>query len=202
MIVKCNACLVRYHLDDDVLGSKGRHVRCSSCKHVWYQNPPVPSPYMLVPVTQTQLAVVSPLEIKKAPVRFFWVGLALLLAGSFGVTGFVLYQKNLLWVPLQGWSALLKSKQGYDDEKIRIQNVLYRYTANSVICKVDFVNTSKELVYIPLLFIHIRKEAKILQNIRYFPQKTPLLPGEEKSLYMELKNVPEHFSDIVVRFSP
>lgn len=113
-----------------------------------------------------------------------------------------MYQKNLLWVPLQGWSALLKSKQGYDDEKIRIQNVLYRYTANSVICKVDFVNTSKELVYIPLLFIHIRKEAKILQNIRYFPQKTPLLPGEEKSLYMELKNVPEHFSDIVVRFSP
>lgn len=71
MIVKCNACLVRYHLDDDVLGSKGRHVRCSSCKHVWYQNPPVPSPYMLVPVTQTQLAVVSPLEIKKHLSAFF-----------------------------------------------------------------------------------------------------------------------------------
>jgi predicted Zn finger-like uncharacterized protein len=201
MIVKCNACSVRYHLDDDVLGSKGRYVRCSTCKHVWYQDPPSPSPYTLVPIAHGQLIVSPATKSKYPPIRFFWVGLSLILVTCLGASGIILYQKNRLNSPLQGWSALLRVKHESEEEKIHIQHVTYRYTPHSVICKVDCVNTTKELVYIPLLFVEIRKERKVVQTIRYMPPKTPLLPGEEKSLYMELKNMPQQFSDIVVKLT-
>ncbi|PPE03505.1 MJ0042-type zinc finger domain-containing protein [Holospora curviuscula] len=202
MIVKCNMCSIRYHLDDDVLGSKGGYVRCSSCKHVWYQNPPALSPYTLVPVLEAPLMLASHTTHNSPHLRFFWVGFTLLTSLCLGSTLFVLYQKNLVWSSLQSWSDLLKPKEFCQEEKIRIQNIVYRYTENSVICKLDFINITKELRYIPTLFINIQKEGKVLQKIKYFPPKTPLLPGEEKSLYMELKDVPESFSKISVGFLP
>jgi predicted Zn finger-like uncharacterized protein len=39
MVVCCQKCLKRYYLDDEVLGSDGKHVRCTSCQHVWHQRP-------------------------------------------------------------------------------------------------------------------------------------------------------------------
>ena len=190
---------MRYHLDDDVLGSKGRYVRCSTCKHVWYQDPPSPSPYTLVPIAHGQL-IVSPAEKPKyAPIRFFWVGLSLILVTALGVSGIILYQKNMLNPSWQNWSALLRTRQESEEAKIVIQHVTYRYTPHSVVCKVDCVNPSRTLLYIPVLFVEIRKDQKILQTIRYVPPKTPLLPGEDKSLYMELKDMPAQFSDILVK---
>ena len=193
---------MRYHLDDDVLGSKGGYVRCSSCKHVWYQNPPALSPYTLVPVGSSPLMVPPTFTHHTTPIRFFWAGFTVLVSLCLGGTLFVLYQKNLLWSSLQNWSDLLKPKESYPEEKIRIQNIIYRYTENSIICKIDFINVTKELRYIPKLFIHIEKEEKILQKMKYLPPKTPLLPGEEKALYIELTNVPKSFSKISVGFLP
>ncbi|ETZ04904.1 MJ0042-type zinc finger domain-containing protein [Holospora undulata] len=202
MIVKCNACSMRYYLDDDVLGSKGGYVRCSSCKHVWYQNPPALSPYTPIPVVQAPLMMHPKLAHRSQPIRFFWIGFTILIPLCLGCTLFMLYQKNLLLSSLQGWSGLLKTKESYEEEKIQIQNVVYRYTENSIICKVDFINVTKELRYIPALFIHIQKEGKTLKKMKYVPPKTPLLPGEEKALYIELKQAPTSFSKISVGFFP
>lgn len=51
MIVQCRACLMRYHLDDGVLGSQGGYVRCTACQHVWFQGPgPAPRDALVVRV--------------------------------------------------------------------------------------------------------------------------------------------------------
>jgi len=39
MIVQCRHCHMRYDLDEQVLGSKGCHVRCTNCGHIWHQAP-------------------------------------------------------------------------------------------------------------------------------------------------------------------
>lgn len=47
MIITCETCLKRYVISPDSLGAKGRIVKCSSCAHTWYQNPPQDMPKLL-----------------------------------------------------------------------------------------------------------------------------------------------------------
>jgi predicted Zn finger-like uncharacterized protein len=39
MIVSCPECSSKFRIASEALGDKGRKVRCSSCKHTWFQEP-------------------------------------------------------------------------------------------------------------------------------------------------------------------
>ncbi len=56
MIIDCPNCLKRYMLDDSLLPTEGKKVRCSSCHHIWKQSTSYSASHILLEKTPKALS--------------------------------------------------------------------------------------------------------------------------------------------------
>ncbi|MEX2616838.1 MAG: zinc-ribbon domain-containing protein [Alphaproteobacteria bacterium] len=69
MIITCPNCAARFNLKDDLLGDKGRNVKCAKCSHRWFAERPVDAANPAAPKPLEEAAAPPPPPPPPAPPR-------------------------------------------------------------------------------------------------------------------------------------
>ncbi|MGL6187989.1 MAG: MJ0042-type zinc finger domain-containing protein [Holosporales bacterium] len=207
MVLVCQSCQSRYHLDPHVLGA-GRLVRCVSCGHTWHQETPTSpqDPLDLPPFSQENL---EPFPAFKAPPLRSRIKVNVLLFAL--LSGVVVIPLSFLWkqqdfgiffkknLLMMASFFTKKNKKPYEFFKIN-------YLRSEVISDPDasasdhkmrlqgqVVNTSQQVEALPLLKIYFwanrtqrgredgesfPKENLLLEKRTHELEQSYLLPGE------------------------
>ena len=182
-------------LDDVLVPKDGRHVRCISCQHTWWQMPDKPA----VVDTPAFLDLMGGDHTIEAPSssqhRFKRVGLILCLALFFFVISCLVFGRNMIvafWPTTEKAYALLSLPINLPGAGLAVSNanslVLQEGPMEMVVVRGDVTNTSNRVRLLSPLKIKIigpgsssdHQDAKpILDHWEHHFSETSLLPGEQ-----------------------
>lgn len=226
MIVVCQKCTKRYHLEPVSLGEKGRKVRCASCGHIWFQEAEPVSPAFSLeekPLTPTPSEPsffhrFARLFIKILLV-FCLMGAGLLAFSLLGVKQWIsrhVPQLELLFG--MGDMSATEAQNGLEIRQIHVDPVggLWggahedgkKPSHYSFMIKGQVVNTSSQLQILPPLKIQLKGKCPspqkgpdcILEEWTHALSKTQILPGEVIQFEISLEHGQSPGSSFFVSF--
>ncbi|BDB96254.1 zinc-ribbon domain-containing protein [Candidatus Hydrogenosomobacter endosymbioticus] len=205
MIVRCASCAKRYHIDEDVIGSKGRYVRCTSCGHVWKQDPPLPTKNSLVALGKVPMVIDEEKQTgrkKNSEGVFFNIAVSAFAASLFFLSAFMMRNKLVeLFPSMVDLYALLEIPVVYSDKRvieIKYFSTQINKNSNTILIVGDLFNSSRKKEALPPLLISFIKEEKgekiVLRQVRYVPERQTLLPEETFHFEIPIQSPPQGFS--------
>ena len=152
MIVSCKSCLKRYLIDESLVGSQGRVVRCISCGYSWTQ---IPDDY------NPKADIYEQKSLKKAPknIRPFLITVVVLLIIGLFVGGIYTYRHSIAhhW-PISQYILTRLGINTVDPlQNVNFENIvplqINENNQSFLLLKGEIVNTSNEIRQLPPLKI-------------------------------------------------
>lgn len=181
MIVQCRNCQMRYELDEQVVGSKGCHVRCTSCGHIWHQLP-LPQSNAIVakpPLLNESIPPSASTRGKRSwMVKIMWI---LSYAGLFTAGA---YSPVVMKPWIQSWKELIWPVAGLSN-RVEIESFQWRL-ADDQLCHAQgkIYNRSEHPVYDPEVIVEYTmldektltkttyKKRHVCYSVRLLPQQS------------------------------
>ena len=212
MIIRCHSCTQRYYLDDDVIGSQGKKVRCTSCGKIWHQSLPETGKNQLILLPFPALTD----QRQQVPVKkssgFLFYGSIILFISSFVVCLLLANKKKLnqfflkytYLLPTHSLPTLLTSTKP-KKSCLEILSLMTEPAAdgNGIVLKGKIFNPSQALKSVPNLVISFIKNGSppsTLKKFNHSLSSTILLPKETLYFHIPISSPPRDFSFVMATF--
>ena len=213
MFVTCPSCSTRYQIDESRLGSRGRTVRCTRCKHQWVQAPEggdqprpesdkaaasVSAGDVADPALQSTLSAPSRVVTRRSAGRgellIGWLAFVIVIGGAIAVLWFG--RTNIIdqWPATARFYAMVGvESQTAPGEGLTLQEVKTETVNNdgtpTLVVTGKIVNTSTGPRDIPKLRAALRDaNARELQYWTFEVEAKRLLPGESLQFETHTQN--------------
>ncbi len=200
MIIICNNCETRYHVEDKDIDGEGRKVRCSNCNHSWVQSP--------LPNQDDEEAILS-FEVDKKIItgrmeenvqqtkdNLSWLQSSALILLLFVFIALFLIPRSEISV----WLRPLYSAFGvYDTYKLEFENANFEYDREDIIIKSTIINNSSETKFLPNMKINLYSDiGEVLRTIYIVNKEEQIEKGKKKELTQRVKKIPENVKYITL----
>jgi predicted Zn finger-like uncharacterized protein len=225
MILTCPDCASRFSLDESALGTAGRRVRCSQCRHVWHAAPPaVEVEEGYEPPQPTTVRIAPPVDAPpirpslppssrapRAPRRtggagLAWAALALVVILVLG--GAVVAKDEILaaWPESERLYSAFGIVNPGAGSGLELRKVSWkRDMAENVpllAIEGEVANASQNVRSVPKIRAAIvGKDGHELKSWVFAPPKLNLIPGESVPFRTELRNPPEGAERLTMIFA-
>jgi len=195
MYITCQKCSTSFVVKPDQIGTKGRRVRCSKCRHMWYVDPIIapktrkaitPTAELLRPLTaDVHLPVIMPQEARR-PSSDWIIILVMFLIFSFAI----FFSKSV------DFDFINKPS---DDLIISEVKVYHAKDTNKMTLRYKVTNDGKQAAPIPHLRIKLFDSAnKLIQTYEMTGAVAEVEPLAAIKLRTEFDGIPENAETIEV----